>query len=86
MSDEVFEEVRFIYDERLRARFHNGVLRREWGKKYPDMFTAIDRRIAKNQPRRHFFKWLGAILLHEATGYRSYLKYDCSNHVEAQAM
>lgn len=86
MSNEVFEEIRFLYHEGLRAQFRKGVLRQEWAERYPEMFTAIDCKIAKNQPRRHFFEWLGAVLLYEATGYRSYMKYDCGNHLEAQAM
>jgi len=51
-------------------RFASGELRAEWFRRYPHLFDDDDFRRASNRTKPYFFyEWLGAILLHHATGY-----------------
>ena len=76
-----FKEFVFTYDSNQRLRFREGSLRDEWWRRYPELFDEDDLRLAKNQPYTHFFEWLAAVLLYEATGYLSLLeKYETACH------
>ncbi len=63
----------FEVNPKQRERFISGELWQEWSEKYPDLFDADDRRIARNQARLgyHFYEWLAAMLIYHSTGYLS---------------
>ena len=64
-----------------RANFVGGPLRRRWHRQYPELFDSQDLTQANNQPNYHFYEWLAAIVLHQATGYHSLVgKYQFDNH------
>ena len=45
------------------------------------LFDERDVEICRNQPDYHFFEWLGAVVLFEATGYLSLIeKYETKSH------
>jgi hypothetical protein len=68
-----------------RARWQSGHLALEWRTRFPDLFDDDDLRIATSQPRSHFYEWLGAIVLHHATGYLSLVeKYEFAAHPRKQ--
>jgi hypothetical protein len=74
-------QLTFLFDSDRRARFANGALVQEWYEAYGDMFDENDYRLARSQPGNHFFEWLAAVLLREATGYYSLIeKYESANH------
>ena len=58
----------FTYHSAQRDRFRSGSLADEWAARYPMIFDQADRELVKNQPTYHFFEWLSAVLLYEATG------------------
>jgi VRR-NUC domain len=67
------------------ARWKSGHLAPEWRKKFPDLFDDDDLRLATSQPGVHFYEWLGAIVLHHATGYLSLVeKYEFGTHPRKQ--
>lgn len=73
----------FSFHPRQRERFRNGSLVQEWRQRYPMLFDDDDVRIlsTEHQRRYHFFEWLAAILLFEATGYVSLVeKYTAKSH------
>lgn len=79
----------YSFVESQRARFMTGVLWREWAQRYPELFDDDDIRIAQTQAPhgKHFFEWLGAILLYETTGYLSLVeKYEFGSHSRKQAI
>lgn len=60
-----------------RARWKSGDLAPEWRGSFPALFDDDDLRIALTQPKLHFYEWLGAIVLHHASGYLSLVeKYE----------
>jgi len=61
----------FTFHPSQREAFRAGTLVEYWLDRYPMIFDGDDRRLVQNQPHYHFFEWLGAVLLYEATGYRS---------------
>ena len=70
-----------------RQRFCTGFLWREWAERYPQLFDADDCRIARTQAQHglHFFEWLAAIRIYEATGYLSLIeKYEFKKHSRKQ--
>jgi len=72
-----FAEIVFPYHRRQRERFREGALVDEWAVRYSTIFDGDDVRLAKSQPSNHFFEWLAAVLLFEATGYLSLVeKYE----------
>lgn len=76
-------EFRFLYSPEQRNRFQSGALMEEWAARYPELFDERDVSICRNQPDYHFFEWLGAVLLYEATGYLSLIeKYETKSHQE----
>jgi hypothetical protein len=89
-SMEAIREIgHFGYSESQRRRFRSGVLWREWTRRYPELFDDQDERIARGQAHlgKHFFEWLGAILLFETTGYLSLVeKYEFVRHPRKQAI
>lgn len=51
-----------------------GDLAAEWKHRFPELFDEDDVRIVETQRKSHgahFVEWLGAIVLHQTTGYRS---------------
>jgi hypothetical protein len=78
----------FVYKKGQRIRFKNGELWRYWAEKYKGvLFDKDDCRLCGKSGGAgrgyYFFEWLGAVLLYEATGYRSLvMKYGCGNHSE----
>lgn len=64
-----------------RARWRSGDLALEWRQRFPHLFDDDDLRLAKSQPKNHFCEWLGAIVLHQTTGYLSLVeKYEFATH------
>jgi len=75
------EELTFTFDVRQRERFRNSELVGIWSDRYPNIFDDRDIELALNQPQYHFFEWLSAVLLFEATGYLSLLEnYTATSH------
>lgn len=73
----------FTYHATQRERFRTGTLAEEWREKYPELFDAEDLKLltTAHQRRYHFFEWLSAILLYEATGYLSLVEgYTAKTH------
>lgn len=54
-----------------RDCFVHGQLSQDWYNQYPAIFDKDDLRLAKSQPRNHFYEWLAAILIYHSTGYHS---------------
>ena len=61
----------FTYHKAQRERFRAGSLAEEWAARYPMLFDRADLEIVRNQPQYHFFEWLSAVLIYEATGWCS---------------
>ncbi|MBI2906285.1 MAG: hypothetical protein HYX92_01375 [Chloroflexi bacterium] len=73
------------YSEKQREQFRNHKLRDRWVGRYPEIFDSLDACIAANQPKYHFFEWLGAIVLFETLGYLSLVEqYEFRNHPQKQ--
>jgi hypothetical protein len=71
----------FTYSKSQRDHFRSGDLIHDWAQKYPILFDERDIDICQNQPEYHFFEWLGAVVLYEATGYLSLVeKYETKSH------
>jgi hypothetical protein len=73
----------FFYHADQRRRFVAGELGPIWSARYPQLFDDDDCRLCRNQCKDgfHFYEWLAAILLYEATGYLSLVqKYGSKNH------
>lgn len=69
-----------------RAAFAAGRLRQRWWREYPELFEPQDAVLAKNQRAYHFYEWLAAIILHQATGYHCLVgKYQFNNHPRKRA-
>jgi hypothetical protein len=65
----------FVYSIAQRDRFKSGALVEDWRARYPNLFDSDDERLATSQPEGHFFEWLTAVMLFEATGYQSLVEY-----------
>lgn len=61
----------FAVSIQQRDHFIKGQLSQDWYEKYPAIFDEDDLRLAKTQPRNHFYEWLAAILIYHSTGYYS---------------
>lgn len=75
----------FTYHPDQRKRFRDGSLADEWRLRYSMLFDAKDRELLKteHQAQYHFFEWLAAVLLYEATGYLSLVEgYTAKTHEE----
>jgi hypothetical protein len=71
----------FIFTQEQQIRFRSGDLMLDWSERYPMLFDGRDVAICRNQPDYHFFEWLGAVVLYEATGYLSLIeKYETKSH------
>ncbi|WP_407278308.1 VRR-NUC domain-containing protein [Aromatoleum evansii] len=73
----------FSFHTDQRERFRDGTLVRDWRRRYPQIFDEDDERVlnTEHQRRYHFFEWLSAVLLFEATGYISLVeKYTSKSH------
>ena len=75
-------EIEFPFRASQRVRFRSGELIEEWAARYPQLFDARDLEITRKQPNYHFFEWLAAVLIYEATGFLSLIeKYETPSHV-----
>src|SRR5215213_7056148 len=55
----------------------SGVLPARWAQHYPFLFDDLDLAQTCTQPSAHYVEWLGAILLHHATGFHALVeKYE----------
>lgn len=73
--------IEFPYAQTQRDAFRSGRLMEEWAERYPHLFDERDVEITRNQLNYHFFEWLAAVLLYEATGYLSLVeKYETASH------
>lgn len=75
----------FTYHPDQRKRFRDGSLADEWRLRYTMLFDTKDRELLKteHQAQYHFFEWLAAVLLYEATGYLSLVEgYTAKTHEE----
>lgn len=82
-TDDFILPFHFCYNAEQRRRFIAGDRGPIWSARYPQLFDADDCRLCRSQCKDgyHFFEWLGAILLYEATGYWSMVqKYGSKNH------
>ena len=71
----------FTYHAAQRERFRSGSLAEEWKSRYPMIFDQADLDLVRNQPLYHFFEWLSAVLLYEATGWLSLVEsYTAGTH------
>jgi len=73
----------FTYRAAQRERFRTGTLAETWRERYPELFDTEDLKLLNTPHQRtyHFFEWLSAILLYEATGYRSLVEgYTAKTH------
>ena len=70
------------YSPELKRRFQSGAGMRGWYRAYQGvLFDEDDLRLAESQAGHHFYEWLGAVVLHQATGYHCLLqKYQFSTH------
>lgn len=88
----ILDEFVFPFDPRDRGVFTaaESPLIAKWAEKYPFLFDELDIRTARNQapvPKGgyHFFEWLAAILLYEATGMYSLVEgYQGVKHKQKQ--
>jgi hypothetical protein len=76
----------FTYKKEQRESFRRGILVKSWRVRYPDLFDGLDVHFARTQPTAHFFEWLTAILLYEATGYLSLQEYILRTHPRKRAI
>src|SRR5438105_15594882 len=82
-DEDSIDQLTFCYRRAQHDKFISGELGIEWARQYPHLFDEDDRRLYDSQCGLgyHFFEWLGAILLYEATGYISLIeKYGSDNH------
>ena len=71
----------FTFHNDQREQFRNGKLVEVWSSRYPELFDDRDIELARSQPNYHYFEWLSAVMLFEATGYLSLLEnYTAKNH------
>ncbi len=78
----------FSFHVGQRDRFRDGRLIHDWRQRYPQLFDADDERVlnTEHQRQHHFFEWLSAVLLFEATGYLSLVeKYTARSHPQKRA-
>src|SRR6184192_446888 len=80
MTSELFDEIEFPFNPKLRDRFKSGELAPVWMKQYPQLFTRRDIELIQPGKSFLFFEWLAAILLFQSTGYISCHKWCCVNH------
>ena len=77
----------FTFNPTQRERFRDGSLAQTWHQKYPELFDDDDVRILMHQRKYHFFEWLSAILLFEATGCVSLVEgYIAKSHPRKRAV
>lgn len=73
----------FTYHAAQRERFRSGPLAEEWKSRYPMLFNQADLDLVRHQPLYHFFEWLSAVLIYEATGWLSLVEsYTARTHPE----
>jgi hypothetical protein len=75
----------FTYHADQRARFREGSLADAWQARYPMLFDDKDRDLLRtaHQTKYHFFEWLSAVLIYEATGWLSLVEgYTATTHPE----
>ena len=74
------------YAPELKERFQSGAGMREWYERYRGiLFDDDDLRLAESQSGHHFYEWLGAVVMHQATGYHCLLqKYQFAAHPQKQ--
>lgn len=73
----------FTYHATQCERFRTDTLAEEWREKYPERFDDENLKLLamQHQPMYHFCEWFSAILLYEATGYRSLVEgYSARTH------
>lgn len=71
------------YDPKQREGFRSGQLREKWARKHGDIFDEDDLRLARSQPRYHFFEWLAAVRLYQQFGCLSLVEqYQFASHRE----
>jgi hypothetical protein len=73
----------FTFHPDQRKRFRDGSLIAHWTARYPELFDQDDVRLLQTEHQRkyHFFEWLSAVLLFEATGYLSLVEsYTSATH------
>ena len=74
---------------RQRQAFEDGALRERWAATYGPLgvIDDDDLRLARNQPWSHYYEWLAAITLFEATGWLSLIeKYQFPVHARKQSV
>jgi hypothetical protein len=79
----------FTYHPDQRKRFREGSLADEWRVRYPMLFDTKDRDLLRtgHQAQYHFFEWLSAVLLYEATGWMSLVEsYIAKTHEDKRQM
>lgn len=77
------ESLSFIFSKSQRELFRSEELIHRWSTRYPELFDDDDKRVllTEHQRQYHFHEWLAAVLLFEATGYRSLvIKYTARTH------
>jgi hypothetical protein len=82
-DDSFLTHLHFCYHPEQKRRFVSGELGEIWYGQYRELFDEDDYRLYRTQCKfgYHFYEWLGAILLYEATGFLSLVeKYGCANH------
>src|SRR5438552_6851490 len=83
VDSEAIIHLAFPFQKAQREKFKAGKLGEQWAKRYPELFDHNDLGLYRNQSKRgfHFFEWLAAIIIYEATGYLSLVeKYGCAGH------
>jgi hypothetical protein len=76
----------FTYHAAQQARFRSVALAEEWKERYPMLFEQVDLNLVRTQPRYHFFEWLSAVLIFEATGWLSLVEgYTADTHPQKRA-
>lgn len=77
-----FELLWLPFSEAQRDLFRSGELRERWFTQYQGVcFDEADLEIARNQPKNHFFEWLGAVFWNNALGWNCAVeKFEYSYH------
>ncbi len=73
----------FRFGKAQQERFKSGELWAEWARKYPEIFDERDLDLVRTQAPggTHFYEWLAAIVVLNATGYLSLVeKYESPSH------
>ena len=73
------KKITLEYDPKLKEKFRQGELQREWMEKY-GVFDDDDLRLALSQPTYHFAEWYVARIFAEKGCKVLLEKYTCQNH------